>query len=172
MEDPIKIIGVTEVCNQIADIYRKKMDAAEYNKQGELYNFEWTTEWNGQLFEVYFDLPEYWKRAEYDSRGVETGLPNRKGPPPYKAIEDWVSVKHLVPRTNGRVTRSGKIITPVQQMIEGIRWKIYWRGTKGKHLFEKTLDDPNLDKLVDNLVELITTQFEKEIEKEIQNIIK
>jgi hypothetical protein len=57
-------------------------------------------------------------------------------------------------------------------MIEGIRWKIYWWGTKGKHLFEKTLDDPNLDKLADNLVELITTQFEKEIEKEIQNIIK
>ena len=57
-------------------------------------------------------------------------------------------------------------------MIEGIRWKIYWKGTKGKHLFEKTLDDPNLDKLADKLVELITAEFEKEIEKEIQKIIK
>ena len=55
MEDPIKIIGVTEVCNQIADIYRKKMDAAGYDKNGELYNFKWTTEWKDNFFEVYFD---------------------------------------------------------------------------------------------------------------------
>ena len=28
------------------------MDAADYNKQGELYNFKWTTEWKDNLFEI------------------------------------------------------------------------------------------------------------------------
>ena len=86
MEDPIKIIGVTEVCNQIADIYRKKMDAADYNKQGELYNFKWTTEWKDNLFEVYFDLPPYFNFAEYGRR------PGKM--PPVNNILQWIEFKH------------------------------------------------------------------------------
>lgn len=159
MEDPIKIIGVTEVCNQIADIYRKKMEAADYNKQGELYNFKWTTEWKDNLFEVYFDLPQYFPFAE---NGRRPG----KFPPP-DAILKWVQFKRLVPRPG----RDGKIPS-TNQLVYLISRKIALKGTEGKHLFEKTLDDQNLDKLADNLVELITAEFEKEIEKYIENIIK
>lgn len=159
MEDPIKIIGITEVCNQIADIYRKKMDAADYNKQGELYNFKWTTEWKDNLFEIAFDLPPYFHFAE---NGRRPG----KFPPP-DAILKWVQFKRLVPRPG----RDGRVPT-TSQLVYLISRKIALKGTEGKHLFEKTLDDQNLDKLADNLVELITEQFEKEIEKEIQNIIK
>ena len=147
MEDPIKIIGVTEVCNQIADIYRKKMDAADYNKQGELYNFKWTTEWKGNLFEVYFDLPAYFQFAE---NGRRPG----KFPPP-DAILKWVQFKRLVPRPG----RDGKVPS-TNQLVYLISRKIATKGTEGKHLFEKTLDDPNHDNLADNLVELITAEFE------------
>ena len=73
----------------------------------------------------------------------------------------------MVPRPG----RNGKI-PDTRQLVYLISRKIHKEGFEGKHLFEKTLDDPNLDKLADNLVELITAQFEKEIEKEIQNIIK
>ena len=157
MEDPIKIIGVTEVCNQIADIYRKKMDAADYNKQGELYNFKWTTEWKDNLFEVYFDLPQYFHFAE---NGRRPG----KFPPP-DAILKWVQFKRLVPRPG----RDGKVPS-TNQLVYLISRKIATKGTEGKHLFEKTLDDPNLDNLADKLVELITAEFEKEIEKYIETL--
>ena len=157
MEDPIKIIGVTEVCNQIADIYRKKMDAADYNKQGELYNFKWTTEWKGNLFEVNFELPSYFPFAE---NGRRPG----KFPPP-DAILKWVQFKRLVPRPG----RDGKVPS-TNQLVYLISRKIATKGTEGKHLFEKTLDDPNLDNLADKLVELITAEFEKEIEKYIESL--
>lgn len=157
MEDPIKIIGVTEVCNQIADIYRKKMDAADYNKQGELYNFKWTTEWKDNLFEVNFDLPQYFHFAEYGRRPG-------KFPPP-DAILKWVQFKRLVPRPG----RDGKVPS-TNQLVYLISRKIATKGTEGKHLFEKTLDDPNLDNIADKLVELITAEFEKEIEKYIESL--
>ena len=157
MENPIKIIGVTEVCNQIADIYRKKMDAADYNKQGGLYNFKWTTEWKDNLFEVYFDLPQYFRFAE---NGRRPG----KFPPP-DAILKWVQFKRIVPRPG----RDGKVPS-TNQLVYLISRKIATKGTEGKHLFEKTLDDPNLDNLANKLVELITTEFEKEIEKYIETL--
>ena len=157
MENPIKIIGVIEVCNQIADIYRKKMDAADYNKQGELYNFKWTTEWKDNLFELYFDLPSYFPFAEYGRRPG-------KFPPP-DAILKWIQFKRLVPRPG----RDGKVPS-TNQLVYLISRKIATKGTEGKHLFEKTLDDSNLDNLADKLVELITTEFEKEIEKYIESI--
>ena len=157
MEDPIKIIRVIEVCNQIADIYRKKMDAADYNKQGDLYNFKWTTEWKDNLFEVYFDLPPYFPFAE---NGRRPG----KFPPP-DAILKWVQFKRLVPRPG----RDGKVPS-TNQLVYLISRKIATKGTEGKHLFEKTLDDPSLDNLADNLVELITAEFEKEIEKYIETL--
>lgn len=156
MEDPIKIIGVTEVCNQIADIYRKKMDAADYNKQGELYNFKWTTEWKDNLFEVYFELPSYFPFAEYGRR------PGKM--PPVNKILKWIEFKHLVPRSN-----NGRVPT-TKQLAFAISKHIALQGTEGKHLFEKTLDDPNLDNLADKLVELITAEFEKEIEKYIESL--
>ena len=157
MEDPIKIIGVTDVCNQIADIYRKKMDAAGYDKNGELYNFKWTTEWKDNLFEVYFDLPPYFHSAE---NGRRPG----KFPPP-DAILKWVQFKRLVPRPG----RDGKVPS-TNQLVYLISRKIATKGTESKHLFEKTLDDPNLDNLTDKLVELITAEFEKEIEKYIESL--
>ena len=157
MENPIKIIGVTEVCNQIADIYRKKMDATDYNKQGDLYNFKWTTEWKDNLFEIAFLLPPYFPFAEYGRRPG-------KFPPP-DAILKWIQFKRLVPRPG----RDGKVPS-TNQLVYLISRKIATKGTEGKHLFEKTLDDPNLDNLANKLVELITAEFEKEIEKYIETL--
>ena len=156
MEDPIKIIGVTEVCNQIADIYRKKMDQAGYDKNGELYNFKWTTEWKDNLFEVNFDLPLYFHFAENGRR------PGKM--PPVNKILKWIEFKHLVPRSN-----NGRVPT-TKQLAFAISKHIALHGTEGKHLFEKTLDDQNLDNLADKLVELITAEFEKEIEKYIESL--
>ena len=156
MKDPIKIIGIPEICNQIADIYRKKMDQAGYDKNGELYNFKWTTEWKDNLFEVSFDLPLYFHFAENGRR------PGKM--PPVNKILQWIEFKHLVPRSN-----NGRVPT-TKQLAFAISKHIALHGTEGKHLFEKTLDDQNLDNLADKLVELITAELEKEIEKYIETL--
>lgn len=135
------------------------MSNAGYDSNGELMKFTWVTEYNGNLFELYFNLPDYFPFAE---NGRRPG----KFPPP-DAILKWIQFKRLVPRPG----RDGKVPS-TNQLVYLISRKIATNGTQGQHLFEKTLNDPNLDKLADNLVELITAQFEKEIEKEIQNIIK
>ena len=150
---------IRNICEQIAQVYRDKMSNADYDPNGELMKFTWVTEYNGNLFELYFNLPDYWYYAE---NGRRPG----KFPPP-DAILKWIQFKRLVPNPG----RNGKI-PDTRQLVYLISRKIALQGTEGKHLFEKTLDDPNLEKLADNLVELITAQFEKEIEKEIQNIIK
>lgn len=149
---------IRNICQQIAQIYRDKMSNAGYDPNGELMKFNWVTEYNGNLFELSFLLPDYWYYAE---NGRRPG----KFPPPDKILR-WIQFKRIVPSSH-----SGKIPS-TNQLVYLISRKIALKGTEGKHLFEKTLDDPNLDKLADNLVELITAEFEKEIEKEIQNIIK
>ena len=149
---------IRNICEQIAQVYRDKMSNADYDPNGELMKFTWVTEYNGNLFELYFNLPDYWYYAE---NGRRPG----KFPPPDKILR-WIQFKRIVPSSH-----SGKIPS-TNQLVYLISRKIALKGTEGKHLFEKTLDDPNLDKLADKLVELITTEFEKEIEKEIQNIIK
>ena len=150
---------IRNICEQIAQVYRDKMSNAGYDLNGELMKFTWVTEYNGNLFELYFLLPDYWQYAE---NGRRPG----KFPPP-DAILKWIQFKRLVPNPG----RNGKI-PDTRQLVYLISRKIALQGTEGKHLFEKTLDDPNLDNLADNLVELITSQFEEEIEKEIQKIIK
>ena len=59
MIDLTQIKEIRDICTQICDIYRNKMDQAGYDKNGELYNFKEIVEYKGNLFEVYFDLPPY-----------------------------------------------------------------------------------------------------------------
>ena len=157
MTDLTQIKEIRDICTQICDIYRNKMDQAGYDNNGELYNFKWTTEWKDNLFEVYFDLPPYFHFAEYGRRPG-------KFPPP-DAILKWIQFKRLVPRPG----RDGKVPS-TNQLVYLISRKIATKGTEGKHLFEKTLDDQNLDNLADKLVDLITAEFEKEIEKYIETL--
>lgn len=156
MTDLTQIKEIRDICTQICDIYRNKMDQAGYDKNGELYNFKWTTEWKDNLFEVNFDLPLYFHFAENGRR------PGKM--PPVNKILQWIEFKHLVPRSN-----NGRVPT-TRQLAFAISKHIALHGTEGKHLFEKTLDDPNLDNLADKLVELITAEFEKEIEKYIESL--
>lgn len=157
MTDLTQIKEIRDICTQICDIYRNKMDQAGYDKNGELYNFKEIVEYKDNLFEISFDLPQYFPFAE---NGRRPG----KFPPP-DVILKWVQFKRLVPRPG----RDGKIPS-TNQLVYLISRKIATKGTEGKHLFEKTLDDPNLDNLADKLVELITTEFEKEIEKYIESL--
>lgn len=146
---------IRNICEQIAQAYRDKMSNAGYDPNGELMKFTWVTEYNGNLFELYFNLPDYWQYAE---NGRRPG----KFPPP-DAILKWIQFKRIVPSSH-----SGKIPT-TSQLVYLISRKIAEKGTQGKHLLQQTIDE-TYDTLVDQLVEAITKEIEKEIEKDIENV--
>ena len=146
---------IKSICQQIADVYKSKMQQAGYDQQGELMRFNWVTEYNGSMFALYFNLPDYWQYAE-----------NGRGPgkfPPIDAILKWVEFKRLVPRPiNGRVPST-------KQLAYLISRKIARKGTEGKHLLQQTIDE-TYNTLVDQLVDAITNELTKGLDNDIQNI--
>ena len=147
---------IRNICQQIAQVYRDKMSNAGYDSNGELMKFTWVTEYNGNLFELYFNLPDYFTFAE---NGRKPG-----GFPPPNAILKWIQFKRLVPRPG----RDGKIPS-TNQLVYMISRKIALHGTEGKHLLQQTIDE-TYDTLVDRLVEAIADKIENELEKDIEQI--
>lgn len=146
---------IRNICEQIAQVYRDKMSNAGYDPNGELMKFTWATEYNGNLFELYFNLPDYFPFAE---NGRRPG----KFPPPDKILR-WIQFKRIVPSSH-----SGKIPS-TKQLVYLISRKIALKGTEGKHLLQQTIDE-TYDTLVDRLVEAIADKIENELEKDIQEI--
>lgn len=153
--DSLNITEINDICVQIAQLYRNKMKDAGYDPNGDLMKFNWTTEVNGNLFELYFNLPSYWEYAEF-------GRGPGKFPPP-DAILKWIQYKKLVPSSKGKAIST-------KQLVYVVSRKIATEGTKGKHLLQETIDSQSLDNLVDKLSEVITSKLLEEVEKEIENI--
>ena len=146
---------IRNICEQIAQVYRDKMMNAGYDPNGELMKFTWVTEYNGNLFQLFFNLPDYWQYAEYGRRPG-------KFPPPNEILK-WIQVKRIVPSSH-----SGKIPT-TSQLVYLISRKIALKGTQGKHLLQQTID-ATYDTLVDRLVEVNADNTENELEKDIKEI--
>ena len=146
---------IRNICEQIAQVYRDKMSIAGYDPNGELMKFTWVTEYNGNLFQLYFNLPDYWQYAEYGRRPG-------KFPPPDEILK-WIQFKRIVPSSH-----SGKIPT-TNQLVYLISRKIALKGTQGKHLLQETIDS-TYNNLVDRLVEVIADNIENELEKDIKEI--
>ena len=150
-----EITEIRNICEQIAQVYRDKMSNAGYDPNGELMKFTWVTEYNGNLFQLYFNLPDYFQFAEYGRRPG-------KFPPPNEILK-WIQFKRIVPSSH-----SGKIPT-TNQLVYLISRKIALKGTQGKHLLQETIDS-TYDNLVDRLVEVIADNIENELEKDIKEI--
>ena len=146
---------IRNICEQIAQVYRDKMSNAGYDPIGELMKFTWVTEYNGNLFQLYFNLPDYWQYAEYGRRPG-------KFPPPNEILK-WIQFKRIVPSSH-----SSKIPT-TNQLVYLISRKIALKGTQGKHLLQETIQS-TYNNLVDQLVNLIAEQLEKEINEDIDNL--
>ena len=81
---------------------------------------------SGNLFEVTFNAPEYWKYANY-------GRPPGKMPP-VSAIEEWITRRRIVPESNNSTPN-------VTSLAYVIARKIGKEGTKGTKFLEKSLDE-------------------------------
>lgn len=155
MTDLTQIKEIRDICTQICDVYRNKMNQAGYDKNGELYNFKEIVEYQGNLFELSVLVPDYFTFAE-----------NGRGPgkmSPVNKILKWIEFKHLVPRSN-----SGKVPTTTQ-LAFAISKHIAKYGTEGKHLLQETIQS-TYNNLVDRLVEVIADNIENELEKDIKEI--
>ena len=81
---------------------------------------------SGNLFEVTFNAPEYWKYANY-------GRPPGKMPP-VSAIEEWITRRRIVPESNNSTPN-------VTSLAYVIARKIGKEGTIGTNFLEKSLDE-------------------------------
>ena len=81
---------------------------------------------SGNLFEVTFNAPEYWKYANY-------GRPPGKMPP-VSAIEEWITRRRIVPEPNTSTPN-------VTSLAYVIARKIGREGTIGTNFLEKSLDE-------------------------------
>ena len=99
----------------------------------------------GEL-EVTLHLPSYWMYIE-----------NGRGPgkfPPIQAIQNWIEVKHIVPRNNATVPQVAYLVAR----------KIAREGTQGKHAVAGTLDvfrDIFLPQITQAIVQDITEILKK-----------
>ena len=81
---------------------------------------------SGNLFEVTFNAPEYWKYANYGRR------PGKM--PPVSAIEEWITRRRIVPEPNTSTPN-------VTSLAYVIARKIGKEGTIGTKFLEKSIDE-------------------------------
>lgn len=137
--------------NQLLDVYKKGLESNKASGQL-IQTASADVQFDGRYFEVIFSLQDYWKYIENGTR------PHW---PPIDAIEKWIRVKRLVPRAGS----NGKIPT-THQLAYLISRKISIKGTPANKTLDNSVNSPEVDQILDNLVEVITNQLQEEINKE------
>ena len=115
---------------KVIERYMYFLSAAKNNNIPQYYELKdkisFKVDVSGNLFEVTFNAPEYWKYANY-------GRPPGKMPP-VSAIEEWITRKRIVPESNTSTPN-------VTSLAYVIARKIGKEGTKGTKFLEKSLDE-------------------------------
>ena len=143
--------NIYEICAEILGQYKKALNDSGHYASGKLANTaKAVIKWDGKVFELFFNLQEYWKYIE---------LGTKPHFPPMSAIEEWIKVKRIVP-----TSRTGKVPT-TKQLAFLIARGISKNGTKPTKLLQQTID--GADNLISALVSEISNQLEKEIDKEL-----
>ena len=143
--------NIYEICAEILGQYKKALNDSGHYASGKLANTaKAVIKWDGKVFELFFNLQEYWKYLE---NGTKPHFP------PMSAIEEWIKVKRIVP-----TARTGKVPT-TKQLAFLIARGISKNGTKPAKTLQQTID--GADNLISALVSEISNQLEKEIDKEL-----
>lgn len=141
---------INNICADLLERYKQSLKDNNHIASGNLYNTaKYKCSFDGKWFEVSFVLDSTW---QYLENGTKPHFP------PISAIENWITVKHIIPSTN-----NGRVPT-TKQLAYVIAREISQNGTKATKLLQKTID--GADDLINMLVELIEKQLEEEIEKE------
>ena len=146
------------LCQQFLDDYKKQLKSDGKNASGELINTaSYKVQMEGSIFAVYFTLQDYWKY-------VENGRRAGRFPPP-DAIEKWIQVKRLVPRSV-----DGKVPSTKQQAFL-ISREIARNGIPGTKSLQKTIDK-DFNNFSQKICDELIRQLKEEVEKDINEVTK
>lgn len=151
---------VTSEIQQIAQelLERYKAEIAPNKASGDLENTaSYKVTFDGKYFEIIFNLESYWKYLE---NGTKPHFP------PVSAIENWITVKHIVPKSvdNKVPTAKNNKVPTTKQLAFLIARGISRNGTKPTKALQNTID--GADDLIARLVDAITNQLQEEINNE------
>lgn len=147
MEDKIKI----ELGKIMEDFLYQYLDDSlktNHTASGNLATSgKYTIDVKGKVYHISFSFADYFNWAEYGRK------PGKM--PPVEKILEWVKIKPVLPRP----MKNGKLPTE-KQLSFLIARKIGLQGTKGIHVYEKTLNSFQLtqklyDAIADRYVELV-----------------
>lgn len=133
---------------QLAQLYKDKIDEAGRVASGDLKNFESYFVLGDDHFRIFFNLQEYWK-------WVEEGRSPGKQPPP-NAIERWIEVKHVVPNpVNNRIPST-------KQLVYLIGRKIGREGYEGKHPLKNAMESDVATTIINEIKQVLINKIKDE----------
>lgn len=145
---------ISNLCEQLLQLYKDKLKEQNNIASGKLYDTaKVITQWGDNYFEVFFELQDYWKYLE---AGTKPHFP------PVSAIEEWITAKKIVPRT-----QNGKVPT-TKQLAFLISRSISEKGTKVYSPLQRSLSEA--DDLINKIAEEISKIFEEQLDKEIEEL--
>lgn len=141
---------IKAICSELLERYKRAVEDSGHVASGGLVNTAtYQVVVGGSWLEVSFNLEEHWKYLENGTR------PHF---PPINAIEQWISVKHIVPRPyNGKVPSTRQLAFLIARGISK-------NGTKPTKLLQQTID--GADDLIAKLIDELAHQLQEEINKE------
>lgn len=90
---------IRDIVKQIAFVYKDAIEHADATATLKMWDFNYLTEFDGRWFNVIFEMPlskngfPYWRAIE---NGTKPHWPN------VKDIEEWIKIKPVVPKPNGK----------------------------------------------------------------------
>ena len=147
---------IKSIVGDLLQRYKDEIKNSGHSASGDLEKTaRYKLQFSGRYFEVIFQLQDYWKYLENGTR------PHF---PPIDAIERWIQVKRIVPRT---VTDK---VPTTRQLAFLISREISVNGTKPTKLLQKTID--GADDLISLMLDEFANQMQEQINEEIDNTVK
>lgn len=147
---------IKSIVGDLLQRYKDEIKNSGHSASGDLEKTaRYKLQFSGRYFEVIFQLQDYWKYLENGTR------PHF---PPIDAIERWIQVKRIVPRT---VTDK---VPTTRQLAFLISREISVNGTKPTKLLQKTID--GADDLISLMLDEFANQMQEQINEEIENTVK
>lgn len=110
---------LAEYAKEAEEIYKYQISLGGHNASRKLTdNVSSVINVNGTEYEVCLQLEYYWKFIEGGSQGTKSSPPGAKGKahfPPVAAIENWISIKPIIPKP--RTLQNGKSVIPSPRQL-------------------------------------------------------
>lgn len=150
--------------------YQDKLIENDRFASGRLLNsVEYITEINGNTYEIYLKLEDYWKFVEEGVNGTEH---SQGSPFSFKsdrinvsAVLDWIRVKPILPKP-----RDGRLPTPLS-LAFALATTIAREGLEGSHDLEETLEEMNL-RYERKIAEALDEDLAYMVDAELQLLVK